>query len=125
MNDQLVEVNGVSLSGMDNAHAIQVLREAMMKDGRIHGFIGIAVLRPRTARSAAQLSSPCREVRVSQAENEDVVDGTVSTLPRPDPAERLPAVDESNRDMHGVADSLSVSLPSDMSQVCFCCQSVF
>ena len=105
------------LLGMDNSRAIQVLREAMMKDGRIDGFIGIAVLRQRTARSTAQLSSPCREVRVSQADNEDATDGVVLTMSRPDPAERLPAVDENNKDIHSVADSLSRSLPADISQV--------
>jgi len=118
VNDQLVDVNGVSLLGTDNAHAVQVLREAMMKDGRIHGFIGITVLRPRAARNAGQTASPCREQRVSQADNEDTVDGVVSLLPRPDPAERLAAVDESNR---GIASaSLSVTLPSDIAQVPYC-----
>ena len=111
MNDQLVEVNGVSLLGMDNSRAIQVLREAMMKDGRIHGFIGITVLRPRAAKSTGQAASPCREVRVSQADNDDVADGVVSVLPRPRPV-----------DIHNVADSPSVASPSDIAQVtcCYC-----
>ena len=110
-------MNGVSLLGLDNSRAIQVLREAMMKDGRIDGFIGITILRQCTARTTAQLSSPCREVRVSQADNEDTTDGVVLTMSRPDPAERLPAVDESNKDVHSVANSLSRSLPTDIAQV--------
>jgi len=105
VNDQLVEVNGVSLSGMDNGRAIRVLREAMMKEGRIRGFIGITVLRPRAARDNTQLASPCRGVRVSQADNEDTTDSVVSTLNRPDPIGRLTAVDVSNKDF--VMDLLS------------------
>jgi len=116
VNDQLVEVNGVSLSGMDNARAIQVLREAMVKDGRIKGFIGITVLRPRT--SAQSLSTPGREVRVSQADNEDTTDGCVSMLSRSDPAQRLLALGESGRGIsHAAADSPGVSLPADIAQV--------
>ena len=115
-------MNGVSLLGMDNARAIQVLREAMMKDGRVHGFIGITVSRPRNtanaaASSAAQSSSQCREVRVSQADHEDLIDGgTVSTLPPPrrtSPVQRLTAVGVPNND----ASPLSVSLPADIAQV--------
>ena len=109
-------MNGVSLLGMDNAHAIQVLREAMMKDSRIRGFIGITVLRTHNS-AATQSSTPCREVRVSQADNEDVIDGTVSTLPRPSPVHRLTAVDVSNKDTHNVAESLSATLPADAVQV--------
>jgi len=106
-------VNGVSLLAMDNAHAIQVLREAMMKDGRIHGFIGITVLRPRN--NSTQSASPSREVRVSQADNEDIVDRNVSTLPRPSPVQqRLTAVDVSVKDS-----SLSVTLQADIAQVYF------
>jgi len=117
VDDQLVDVNGTSLLGMDNARAVQVLREAMMKDGRVHGFIGITVSRPRN--SAARSTTPCREVRVSQADNEDVSGGTVSTLPRPCPVQRLTAVAACNKDAYDVADALSVSLPANVAQVEF------
>ena len=116
VNDQLIEVNGVSLSGMDNSRAVQVLREAMMKDGRIHGFIGITVLRPRAVRDAARSASPCRELRVSQADSGDV-GGVVSTLPRPDPVERLAAVGVGDRGIHSAADLLSANLPAHVAQV--------
>ena len=118
MNDQLVDVNGVSLLGMNNTRGIQVLREAMKKEGRIRGFIGITVLRPRAARNTARSTDTCREIRVSQADHEsDSVVSTVSTLPQPNPVERLTADDVNNKDIHSVADSLSVSFPSDAQQV--------
>ena len=108
-------MNGVSLVGMDNARAIQVLREAMMKESRVHGFIGITVSRPRN--STTQSASPCREVRVSQAGNEDVVEGSVSTLPRPSPAQRLTAAGVSDSDSRTAANALSATLPADITQV--------
>jgi len=111
VNDQLVDVNGTSLLGVDNARAIQVLREAMMKDGRIHGFIGITVLRPRS--NAAKIVSPCRELRVSQADHDDsVAGGNVPVLPRPDPVARLTDKDSA---------SVTVTLPTDISQVLNMC----
>ena len=111
VNDQLIEVNGVSLTGMENARAVQVLREAMMKDGRIQGFIGITVLRPRAVRDAARSASPCRELRVSQADSGDVVNGIVSVLPRPG------AVGVGDGGMRSAADSLSATLPAHLAQV--------
>ena len=107
-------MNGVSLLGLDNARAIHVLREAMMTDGRIRGFIGITVLRPRNNAGGAQLASPCREVHVSQADNEDIANGTVSSLPwqRPSPVQRLNAATVSNKDT-----LLSATLPADIAQV--------
>jgi len=111
VNDQLVDVNGTSLLGVDNARAIQVLREAMMKDCRIHGFIGITVLRPRS--NAAKTVSPCRELRVSQADHDDsVASGNVPVLPRPDPVARLTDKDSA---------SVTVTLPTDISQVLNMC----
>jgi len=118
VNDQLIEVNGVSLSGMDNSRAVQVLREAMMKDGRIHGFIGITVLRPHAVRDATRSASPCRELRVSQADSGDV-GGIVSTLPRPDPVERLTAVGVGDRGIHSAADSVSANLPAHTAKVLY------
>lgn len=119
MNDQLVDVNGVSLTGMDNARAIQVLREAMLTDGRARGFIGITVLRPRAARNAAQSTSPVREVRVSQAGNDDVAGGIVAMLPRRDPVEWSTTAGVSSKHVLSVADSLPVTLASDVAQVIY------
>jgi len=117
VNDQLVDVNGVSLSGMDNARAIQVLREAMMKDVRVKGFIGITVLRP-PPRSTAQTPRH-RELRVSEADDEDATDRCVSALPRPDPSQRLPAAGGGGgaTERNCVADPPVVSLSSDIAQV--------
>jgi hypothetical protein len=72
INDQLVEVNGVSLLGLDNAHALNILREAMQKDGRVRGFIGITIARPRNSQVVPQpvVVSP-QEVRVSQTERDE------------------------------------------------------
>jgi len=104
VNEQLMEVNNVSLSGMDNSQEIQRLREVIMTDGRIHGFIGITVLRLSAARDVAKSAS--RELCASQADNsEDAIDGVVPTLARADPVERLQN------------DSKSGSLPSDAAQV--------
>ena len=114
MNDQLVEINGVSLLGLDNARAIQVLREAMMKDGRIHGFIGITVLRPLASRTAAQTSAGRdRELRVSQADTDD--GGRVHALARS--LDRSTNVGPSSGNVCRGTDFLSVSLPTAVTQV--------
>jgi hypothetical protein len=78
VNDQLVEVNGMSLVGLDNTRALHILREAMQKDGRIRGFIGITVARPKNSQVVPQpvVVSP-REVRVSQHGETDENNHTV------------------------------------------------
>jgi hypothetical protein len=75
VNDQLVEVNGMSLLGLDNTRALHILREAMQKDGRIHGFIGITVARPKTSQVVPHpvVVSP-QEVRVSKTEQGETDD---------------------------------------------------
>ena len=79
VNDQLIRVNGVSLLGLDNAHALQVLREAMQKDGRLHGFIGISVARPKNSLVNPQpVTVGLREVRVSQLDQDETDDSNSS-----------------------------------------------
>jgi hypothetical protein len=70
VNDQLVQVNGVSLYGLDNAQALQILREAMQKDGRLQGFISISVARPKNS----QVNPQPVTVRVSQLEQNEMDD---------------------------------------------------
>jgi len=71
VDDRLAEINGISLRGLDNSEAIEILKKAMQTNGHISGFITVTVDRPRTTRGNGEAA---RDPHSVQYDTRSVVD---------------------------------------------------